>query len=81
MSDSQLITVAFATVPTMIAVLIGILINNVRLNDFRAEFNRGLRDTRDVLRAEMAKNHSEMLLKFAELDHRLTRLEAALGER
>ena len=81
MSDSQLITVALATVPTMITVLIGILINNVRLSDFRAEFNRGLSDTRDVLRAEMAKNHSEMLLKFAELDHRLTRLEAALGER
>lgn len=34
-----------------------------------------------VLRAEIAKSHSELLLKFAELDQRLTRIEAHLSLR
>lgn len=65
MSDTQLLTIAFATVPTFTVVLVGILLNNHRLNDVR-----------DLLRAEMAKNHSELLSKFAELDRRLSALEA-----
>ena len=32
-------------------------------------------DVRDLLRAEMTKNHSELLARFGELDTRLTRLE------
>lgn len=79
MNDSQIVTVALATVPTMITVLIGILVNNVRLSDLRSEFSRLLTDNRDVLKAEISKNYSEMLLKFAELDHRLVRLESSLG--
>jgi len=38
MTDNQLLTVALASGPTMIAVLIGILINNSRLNDFNTRF-------------------------------------------
>jgi hypothetical protein len=33
MSDIQLLTIALAAGPTMLAVLVGILINNARLND------------------------------------------------
>jgi hypothetical protein len=33
MTDMQLLTIAFATVPTMLTVLLSILINNARLND------------------------------------------------
>jgi hypothetical protein len=33
MTDMQLLTIAFATVPTMLTVLLSILINNSRLND------------------------------------------------
>jgi hypothetical protein len=36
MSDSQLLTIALAAGPTMLAVLVGILINNSRLNDTNA---------------------------------------------
>ena len=43
MTDSQLLAIALASVPTMITVLIGILINNARLGDLRhymeARFN------------------------------------------
>ena len=33
MSDTQLLTIALADAPTMLAVLVGILINNSRLTD------------------------------------------------
>ena len=36
MTDVQILTIALATVPTMLTVLIGILINNSRLSDLRA---------------------------------------------
>ena len=74
---------------TLIVVLVGILVNNHRFNDLSANVNnrltdmsarfgdlsRRIDDTRDVLRAEMAKNQSELLMKFAELDQRVSRLE------
>lgn len=44
--------------------MVGFLYNNGRMNDLR-----------DMLRAEIAKNQSELLMKFAELENRLdTRL-------
>ena len=45
------------------------------LTSLRAE----VYSVRDVLRAEMDKNHSEMLHRFADLDTRMTRLENGLG--
>lgn len=33
MNDTQILTIAFASVPTMLTVLIGILLNNARLSD------------------------------------------------
>ena len=35
MTDTQILTIALASVPTMLAVLMGILINNSRLTDLR----------------------------------------------
>jgi len=35
MSDTQLLTIVLAVVPTMVTVLVGILINNSRLTDLR----------------------------------------------
>jgi len=52
----------------MIVILIGILINNARLNDVK-----------ETLRAEMDKNHSEMLHRFGDLDGRLSRIQNGLG--
>ena len=68
MRDIQLVTVALATVPTMLVVLVGLLVNNARLNDVR-----------DLLRAEIAKSHSELLMKFAELDGRIDALDSRLS--
>jgi hypothetical protein len=68
MSETQLLTVALTTVPTMIVILIDILINNARLTDVK-----------ETLLAEMDKNHSEMLHRVADLDSGLTRIENGLG--
>jgi hypothetical protein len=68
-----------APMGTMAVVLVGFLYNNSRLSDLRVDVARALADTRDVLRAEMDKNHSEMLHRFAGLDDRLTRIENSLG--
>jgi len=51
MNDTQMLTVALATVPTMLTVLIGILLNNARLSDvnsrlgeFRSHMDARLND-------------------------------------
>ena len=81
MSETQFyVSVAVMPTVTIIIVLIGVLLNNTnmnaRLGDLRSGMNARLEDIRETLRAEMAKNHSEMLLKLAELDLCLSRLEA-----
>ena len=67
---------------TILAVFVGVLLNNNRLNDINnrltemsRHFESRLNDLRDMLRAEMAKNHSELLGKIAELETRMDRIE------
>jgi hypothetical protein len=55
MTNSQILAIALASVPTMITVLIGILINNARLGDINAR----LGDLRHHIDA-----------RFNEVDHR-----------
>lgn len=52
---------------------------NARIDELSHTMDARINDLRDTLRAEMAKNQSEMLLKFAELDSRLTRIESHLS--
>lgn len=81
MTEAQLLSVA-TTVPTMIVILIGVLINNARLTDvketLRAEMKIAEAEMR-VVDANMEKNHSEMLHRVGDLDTRLTRIENSLG--
>lgn len=76
--------VVAAAFPT-IAVLIGILINNQRLNDFAravdvrfADTNRHIEDVRDVLRAEIELVRGGMLRMEQVFDARLKHLEEHL---
>ncbi|MGP0076453.1 MAG: hypothetical protein ACLPWF_31445 [Bryobacteraceae bacterium] len=48
MDNSQILTIALAAVPTMLAVLVGILINNARLSDTNTRIGelRGHMDSR-----------------------------------
>lgn len=44
MTDTQILTIAVATVLNMIAVLIGILINNAHLSEFRSSMEARFND-------------------------------------
>jgi hypothetical protein len=44
MTDTQILAIALASVPTMLAVLTGILINNSRLSDLRSHMDVRLDD-------------------------------------
>jgi hypothetical protein len=61
MTDSQILAIALASLPTMITVLIGILINNARLSD---------------LNARMGDLRHHMDARFNEVDHRFEDLKA-----
>ena len=56
MNQSQILLFALASVPTMLTVLIGILINNSRLGDL----NQGLNARIDDLRAHMDARFDDM---------------------
>ena len=66
-------------IATLAVVVVGFLYSNRRIDDLRSDIEHRISDLRDALRAEMAKNQSEMLARFADLDTRLTRLESRLG--
>jgi hypothetical protein len=74
MGETQLLTVALTTVPTMIVILIGILINNARLSDVKET----LRAKVKVVEANIDNNHSEMLHRFGDLDNQMTLLESRM---
>ena len=65
MGDTQILTIALATVPTMLAVLVGILINNSRLNDTNASI-RELRGHMDA--------------RFTDVDHRFDGVDRRFDE-
>ena len=80
MNNQQLsLTIAVAPILSLAIVLAGYIVQNTNLNARVAEIKGDLRDVlnanTNALRAEMAKNQSELLNKFSELDHRLTQIE------
>jgi len=52
MNETQMMTIALASVPTMVTVLIGILINNARMNDTNTRIGE--------LRSEMNQRFTSM---------------------
>ena len=78
MRDTQLLTIALAAAPAMFAVLVGILINNSRLNDtntrigeLRVHIDSRFDEMRDLWRAEWHRVEEV-------LDARLKRLEGRI---
>jgi hypothetical protein len=74
MNGSQKISVAIMA----LAVLTGAIFNSSGIADVSnriGNVNRRIDDMRDLLRAEMTKNHSGMLHRLVDLDTRLTRVE------
>ena len=78
-SEPLVTALATAAFPT-VAVLIGILINNLRLNDFGravdvrfADTNRHIDDVRDLLRAEMYRMEQVLDARLKHLEEHLQR--------
>lgn len=80
MSEVQFyISVAVMPVTTIVIVLIGVLLSNQRITALENTFSARLTDQREMLRSEIARVESVLLSKFAELDQRLSRLEARMA--
>jgi hypothetical protein len=84
MSDTQLLTIALAAVPNMLAVLVGILINNARLNDTNAriaemrvhmdarfnDVDRRFDEMRDLWRSELRRVEEVIDARLKHLEDR-----------
>jgi hypothetical protein len=77
MNDSQILTVALASAPTMLTVLIGILINNARFSDLNARFGELQRhmdarfdDMRDTWRSELRRVEEVLDARLRHLEER-----------
>ena len=74
-NPGQILSIALASVPTMLTVLVGILINNSRLGDVNSRIN-DLRSHMDSRFDEMRSNWQSELRRVEEvLDARLKHLE------
>jgi hypothetical protein len=62
MSDTQPLTIALAALPTMLAVLVGILINNSRLSDTNTRIGE--------LRVHMDSRFNDVDRRFNDVDRR-----------
>jgi hypothetical protein len=60
MNDTQILTIALSTAPTMLVVMIGILISNARLGD---------------MNARLAELRSHMDSRFNDVDHRFDEMK------
>jgi hypothetical protein len=65
MKDPPILNLMIASLPTMLTVLIGILINNARLGDLKAEIN---------------SRFAEMDRRFANIDRRFDEMDRRFGE-
>jgi len=75
LSDAQLLTIALATVPTLLVVAIGIFLNNHRLNDVKEVLRAEVKAGDATILSQMATYQVDIISKIVELDNRITRLE------
>jgi hypothetical protein len=77
MTDTQILTIALASLPTMLAVLLGILVNNSRLTDLRTHvdtrFNAidvRFEEMKDVWRSELRRVEEVLDARLKHLEER-----------
>ena len=77
MSDTQLLTIALAAAPTMLAVLVGILINNSRLSgtntriaELRLHVDTPFDEMRDFWRAELNRIEEVLDARLRHIEER-----------
>lgn len=67
MNDTQMLTIALASVPTMLTVLIGILLNNARLSDVNSRLGE--------LRSHMDGRFNDVDRRFDGVDRRFEEMK------
>ena len=67
MNDTQMLTIALATVPTMLTVLIGILLNNARLSDVNSRLGE--------FRSHMDERFNDVDRRFDGVDRRFEEMK------
>jgi hypothetical protein len=67
MNDTQILTIAFASVPTMLTVLIGILLNNACLSDVNSRLGE--------LRSHMDGRFNDVDRRFDAVDRRFEEMK------
>ena len=80
-NPGQIVSIALASLPTILTVLIGILISNSRLSDLRSNFNSRFGDVNsriDDLRSHMDSRFDEMRATW---QSELRRVEEVLDAR
>jgi hypothetical protein len=72
MTDIQLLTIALATVPTILAVMLGIFINNAQLSDLRSHMDSRFLDVekRDMWRSELHRVEEVLDARLKHIEER-----------
>jgi len=79
MADTQILTIVLASAPTMLAVLLGILVNNSKLSDLRAYMDGRFGDVAARFNGVDTRFNS-VEARFNHVDARFTSLEQRLDE-
>jgi len=74
-TDVQILTVAIALGTSFLAVLLGVLLDNSRLNDVWELLTAKMAAGNADLCLVIERNHSELMLKLAYIEGRLTKIE------
>ena len=69
--DTQILNAMLASVPTMLVVLIGILLNNSRLSDLRSDLNGRIGE----LRSQMDTRFNDVNVRFDNVDRRFDEMK------
>jgi hypothetical protein len=70
MTDIQIAILALPSVLSIVAVLVGILINNSRLGDLRSHIDNRFDDMRDTWRAELRRVEEVLDARLKHLEER-----------
>ena len=79
MTDTQILTIVLASVPTMLAVLLGILVNNSRLSDLRAYMEGRFNDVGSRF-DDIGARFGDVGTRFNDVNTRFASLERRLDE-
>ena len=79
MTDTQILTIVLASMPTMLAVLLGILVNNSRLSDLRAYMDGRFNDIGSRF-DDIGARFGDVGTRFDDVNTRFASLERRLDE-